>query len=106
MTAVRKWLFWQNVLIEEFGKEYGLITKVRPVFSKPAGKNVKYRLNDNFLNLWLRFLYKYRGAVETENFDYLKKNFHRDYPTYSGQILEHYFRSKLTKEENLSAIGK
>jgi len=91
--------------LDKLENEYGLITKVRPVFSKPAGKNVKYRLNDNFLNLWFRFLYKYRGAVETENFDYLKKIFHRDYPTYSGQILERYFRSKIMKEEQLSAIG-
>lgn len=43
---------------------------------------MKYRLNDNFLNFWFRFIYKY-----------------------SGQILERYFREKIMKEENLSAIG-
>jgi AAA+ ATPase superfamily predicted ATPase len=91
--------------LEKLENEYGLISKIRPVFSKPAGKNVKYRLNDNFLNFWFRFIYKYRGAVETESFEYLKDIFMRDYKTYSGQILERYFREKITKEENLSAIG-
>ncbi|GHV58741.1 ATPase [Bacteroidia bacterium] len=91
--------------LEKLENEYNLITKVRPVLSKPAGKNVKYRINDNFLNFWFRFIYKYRGAVETESFDYLKDIVMRDYTVYSGQILERYFREKITKEENLSAIG-
>ncbi|MDR0833748.1 MAG: AAA family ATPase [Candidatus Symbiothrix sp.] len=91
--------------LEKLENEYGLITKVRPILSKPAGKNVKYRINDNFLNFWFRFIYKYRGAVETESFDYLKDIVNRDYKTYSGQILERYFREKIRKEENLSAIG-
>jgi uncharacterized protein len=134
----------KNVLIDEFGKEYGnyfsilsliansktsrseiesilnisiggyldklendyaLITKVRPILAKPGTKNVKYKLIDNFLNFWFRFIYKYRGAVETESFDYLKDVFLRDYTTYSGQILERYFKEKLTKEMTLSHIG-
>jgi AAA+ ATPase superfamily predicted ATPase len=91
--------------LDKLENEYGLIAKVRPVLSKPAGKNVKYHINDNFLNFWFRFIYKYRGAVETESFDYLKDIVNRDYTTYSGQILERYFREKIRKEENLSAIG-
>jgi AAA+ ATPase superfamily predicted ATPase len=91
--------------LDKLENEYGLITKVRPILSKPAGKNVKYRLNDNFLNFWFRFIYKYSGAVETESFDYLKSIVNRDYNTYSGQILERYFREKIMREENLSAIG-
>lgn len=91
--------------LEKLENDYGLITKVRPVFSKPAGKSVKYKLNDNFLNFWFRFIYKYRGAVETESFDFLKDLFMRDYKTFSGLILERYFREKITKEMSLSQIG-
>lgn len=91
--------------LDKLENEYGIITKIRPILSKPAGKSVKYRLNDNFLNFWFRFIYKYSGAVETESFDYLKGIVNRDYTTYSGQILERYFREKIMKEENLSAIG-
>lgn len=91
--------------LDKLENEFGLITKIRPVLSKPAGKVVKYRIDDNFLNFWFRFVYKYRGAIEMENFDYVKNIIERDYNTYSGQILERYFRAKISAEENLSQIG-
>jgi AAA+ ATPase superfamily predicted ATPase len=91
--------------LDRLENEFGLITKIRPVLSKPAGKAVKYRINDNFLNFWFRFIYKYRGAIEMGNFDYVKNIINRDYNTYSGQILERYFREKISTEENLSQIG-
>jgi AAA+ ATPase superfamily predicted ATPase len=91
--------------LDRLENEFGLITKVRPVLSKPAGKAIKYRINDNFLNFWFRFIYKYRGAIEMGNFDYVKNIINRDYNTYSGQILERYFRTKIATEENLSQIG-
>ena len=91
--------------LDKLENEFGLIAKVRPILSKPAGKNVKYRTNDNFLNFWFRFIYKYRGAVEMGNFDYVKNIIYRDYQTYSGLILERYFREKIMSEENLSKIG-
>lgn len=91
--------------MEKLENEYGLISKVRPIFSKPASKSVKYRLNDNFLNFWFRFIYKNRGAVETESFDYLKELFRRDYFTFSGVILERYFKDKINKEMILSQSG-
>ena len=70
--------------LEKLENEFGLIAKVRPILSKPAGKNVKYRINDNFLNFWFRFIFKYRGAIEMGNFDYVKTIINRDYKTYSG----------------------
>jgi len=91
--------------LDKLENEFGLIAKVRPILSKPAGKNVKYRINDNFLNFWFRFIFKYRGAVEMGNFDYVKTIINRDYQTYSGQILERYFREKIMSEINLSVIG-
>ena len=91
--------------LDRLENDFGLITKMRPVLSKPMGKNVKYRINDNFLNFWFRFIFKYRSAIEMKNFDYVSKIIFRDYQTYSGQILERYFREKLIAEENLSAIG-
>ena len=91
--------------LEKLENDFGLITKLRPILSKPAGKNVKYRINDNFLNFWFRFIFKYRSAVEIGNFDYVKNIINRDYQTYSGLILERYFREKIMNEENISAIG-
>ena len=91
--------------LDRLENDFGLISKVRPILAKPSGRIVKYRINDNFLGFWFRFIFKYRGAVEIGNFPYLKSLVERDYPTYSGLILERYFRDKLSAEENLSLIG-
>jgi AAA+ ATPase superfamily predicted ATPase len=91
--------------LDRLENEYGLIARIRPVLSKPAGKAVKYRINDNFPNFRFRFIFKYRGAVEMGNFEYVKEIIARDYTTYCGQILERYFRAKLQAEENLSQTG-
>ena len=91
--------------LDRLENEFGLITKVRPILSKPSGRNIKYRIDDNFLNFWFRFIFKYRGAIEMGNFEYVKTIIERDYHTYSGMILERYFRQKMSATENLSQIG-
>jgi uncharacterized protein len=85
--------------------DFGLIRKVRPIFSKPGSRSVKYQINDNFLNFWFRFIYKYRSAVEMGNLDYVKEIIIRDYKVYSGYVLEKYFTDKIACEGNYSAIG-
>lgn len=85
--------------------EFGLIKKIRPFGAKPSGRNVKYRIHDNFLNFWFRYIYKYRSAVEIGNFDYLRDIVERDYETYSGLMLEKYFRQKLIESRQFSEIS-
>ena len=92
----------KNLLIEEFGKEYGtyfsilelisvgktgrseiqailesdvggyldrlendyaVIDKYKPMNAKPNSKAQKYKITDNFLNFWFRFIYRNRSAV-------------------------------------------
>jgi AAA+ ATPase superfamily predicted ATPase len=91
--------------LEKLEHEFNLIKKIRPFRAKPAGKNVKYRIEDNFLNFWFRFVYKYRSAVEIGNFDYLRNILKRDYETYSGIMLEKYFRQKLMETKQFSEIS-
>jgi AAA+ ATPase superfamily predicted ATPase len=91
--------------LDHLENDYNLISRVRPLLAKPGSRNVKYHINDNFLNFWFRFVYQNRGAVEIGNFTYIRKIIARDYDTYSGLILERYFRSKLAAEGNFSLIG-
>lgn len=134
----------KNVLIDEFGKEYGnyfsilsliasgktarneiesileiqvggfldrlennyrIIKKVRPILAKPNSRKVKYRIEDNFLRFWFRFIYKNRSAIEIGNLEYVSTLVKRDYPTYSGLTLEKYFTQKLIEEKNYNLIG-
>lgn len=91
--------------LERLEKDFNLIRKVRPIFSRADGRNVKYTIVDNFLNFWFRFIFKYQSAVEIGNFDYVRSIVMRDYPTYSGKILERYFSEEFAIKQSFSAIG-
>jgi len=91
--------------LDRLENEYRVIQKIKPIFAKEGSRSVKYKIVDNFFNFWFRFIYKYRSAVELENFDYLKDIFKRDYETYSGLFLESYFHQKLQLSKEYSQIG-
>ena len=91
--------------LDRLENEYGLVKKVRPVLAKPGSRIVKYRIEDNFLKFWFRFIYKYHSAVEAGNLDYLKAIIHRDYTTYSGTILEKYFVDQLKLKKKYNILG-
>ncbi len=80
--------------LEKLEKEYGLIYRYRPYLSSEQSHNVKYGIKDNFLRFWFRFVQKYISAIEIGNTDYILKKMQNDYETYSGKVLEQYFRQK------------
>ncbi len=55
-------------------------------------RNLRFVLADNFLTFWFRFIYKYRSADEIGNMEYVRARIAEDYETFSGHILERYFR--------------
>ncbi|MBS1776224.1 MAG: ATP-binding protein [Bacteroidetes bacterium] len=91
--------------LDRLENEYGLIKKVRPILAKPNSRTLKYRIEDNFLKFWFRFIYQYRSAVEAGNLDYLKEIIRRDYSTFSGPILEKYFVEQLKAQKQYNNIG-
>ena len=90
--------------LDKLEKDYGLIKRRRPFGAKEGSRNNKYVIEDNFLNFWFRFIYKYRSAVEIGNLDYVRDIVKRDYEMYSGIILEKYFRQQLIETKKFSII--
>jgi len=86
--------------LDRLENDFDLIKKVKLIFSKPNSRLVKYTLEDNFLRFWFRFIQKYQSAIEIGNLAHIKEILARDYPTYSGEILEKYFVEKLKSEKN------
>ena len=78
--------------LDKLENSYDLVYRYRPYLASEKGRNVKYGIKDNFLNFWFRFIYKYRSAVEIGNLDYVREKVSADYSTFSGWILERYFR--------------
>lgn len=73
--------------------------------SKEGTHSVRYDINDNFLKFWFRYYDKHKSMVEIRNFVLLRKIVEDDYMTFSGPMLEKYFRLKMMESLQYSAIG-
>lgn len=85
--------------------DYQLIKPVKPIFAKPGSRIQKYFIDDNFLNFWFRFIFKYRNALEIGNYNYVKEIFERDFRTFGGRYLEKWFVEKMSLSGKFSLIG-
>lgn len=90
--------------LDKLEKEYNIIKRKRPFGAKEGSRSNKYVIEDNFLNFWFRFIFKYRSAVEIGNLEYIRNIVERDYETFSGLVLEKYFRSQLIDTKQFSDI--
>lgn len=86
-------------------EEYGLISKMQPIYEKSGNKNVHYAINDQFLKFWFRFIYKYMHIIEAGGNDKLKAIAERDFSTVSGKSLESYFNEVLKESGNYTRLG-
>ena len=91
--------------LDKLENEYSVIKKIKPILAKSTSRTQKYFINDNFLNFWFRYIYKFRSAIEIENFDLMRKVVKKDFRTYSGRFLEKYFVEKLVLSNDYSEIG-
>lgn len=86
-------------------KDFSVISQRRPIFSLPSSKQVKYVIEDNFLSFWFRFIYKYQNLIEAGNMEYLRKIIERDFPAFSGLMLERYFKEMYVEAGQYTNIG-
>lgn len=102
----------ENVVGREIGgyltkleREYEIICKKQPLFEKSSIKNLRYTIEDNFFTFWFRFIYKYNYMLEIENYESVKTIIGRDYETFSGLMLERYFKRVLIEQQAYTRIG-
>ena len=86
-------------------KEYGLIKKNRPLFSKQNSRDIRWKISDNYLRFYFKFIYGNQSLVEAKRYDRLKEKISSEYAQYSGSLLEDYFREKIAEEEDFTDIG-
>jgi len=85
--------------------DYNIIKSIKPINSKPNAKLQKYQIEDNFLNFWFRFIYKYQSIIEAENYTRLKTIIFRDFDTFRGKFLEKLFIDLLKEKQKYTKIG-
>jgi len=91
--------------LETLEKEYNMIKKTRPIFSKENSRDVRWQISDNYLRFYFRFISSNLSAVEFKRYDLLKDAIRNGYESYSGKVLEDYFKEKAAEEERFTEIG-
>lgn len=91
--------------LRNLSEEYGLISKMQPIFEKSSNKNVHYTIDDQFLKFWFRFIYKYTHIIEAGGNERLKTIVERDFATVSGKSLESYFNEVLKESGEYTRLG-
>lgn len=91
--------------LRNLSEEYGLISKMQPIFEKSSNKNVHYTIDDQFLKFWFRFIYKYTHIIEAGGNERLRAIVERDFATVSGKSLESYFNEVLKESGEYTRLG-
>jgi AAA+ ATPase superfamily predicted ATPase len=91
--------------LDRLEKDYGLVNRVRPIAAERGARYQKYSLSDHFLRFWFRFIHRHWSLVQMGNFDHLRVLLDRDWPTYSGVVLEHLFRDLAAASGRYARVG-
>ncbi|MDR0910507.1 MAG: ATP-binding protein [Spirochaetaceae bacterium] len=86
--------------------EYSLIRRNKPLFSKPGSRNSRWLINDNYFRFYFRYIERNPDLVETKQFDKLYDIVMQDYTSYTGLVLENYFRQKIAEEGGWTKLGR
>ncbi len=91
--------------IKRLIEDYNIIVRQRPILAKPRSQAVRYEIQDNFIRFWFHYFDRHRSMIEIKNFKALESIIRSDYPTYSGIMLERYFKQQLAESLQYRAIG-
>jgi AAA+ ATPase superfamily predicted ATPase len=91
--------------LDKLDREYNIVKRTRPIFSKENSRDVRWKITDNYLRFYFRLIDSNQPLIEMGYYDLLKRKIIDDYPQYSGLVLEDYFRKKIIEETKLTKMG-
>jgi AAA+ ATPase superfamily predicted ATPase len=91
--------------LENLDREYNIVKRSRPIFSKENSRDVRWKISDNYLRFYFRYISRNWSLIEMEKYDVLKTIIKKDHAQYSGMMLEDYFVKKIAEEEVCTNIG-
>lgn len=91
--------------IKRLIEDYDIIFRRRPILAKEGSQAVRYDIKDNFIRFWFNYFDRYRSMIEIKNFVGLQDIIKAGYPTYSGPMLEKYFKQKFAESFQYRDIG-
>lgn len=94
-----------DVHLERLEHNFNVITKAKPISSKPQARDARFIIEDPFLNFWFKFIHSNNSAVEMNNYEYIRAHIERDFSTFSGIQLEGLFKAILSESKRFNKIG-
>ncbi len=91
--------------IKRLIEDYNIIVRKRPLLAKEGSQTVRYEIQDNFMRFWFNYFDRHRSLIEIKNFVGLRFIIQSDYLTYSGIMLERYFKQQFAESLQYRAIG-
>ena len=91
--------------LQNLQKVFGITEQIRPLLSKSESRNTRWKIVDEYMLFYFRFIYSHQNLIELGNYDMLKEFILRDYETFTGKTLERYFTAKLQEEGSITKIG-
>lgn len=94
-----------GTFLQNLERNYNLVSRLKPLLSKPGSKTSAYEISDQFLRFWFRFICPYQSLVERQQLSLLRRNMMNGYEQFSGRTLEQYFQSLLMETGEYSVVG-
>jgi AAA+ ATPase superfamily predicted ATPase len=94
-----------GVYLKNLEKNYRIVTRLKPLLSKPNSKTTAYEISDQFLRFWFRFIWPYQSLIERQQMTALRQNMGQGYDQFSGRTLEQYFQTKAMESGQFTIAG-
>ena len=94
-----------GVYLQNLEKNYNIISRLKPLLSKPNSKVSAYEISDQFLRFWFRFMCPYQSLIERQQFALIRQNIGKNYDQFSGRTLEQYFQTKTMETGLYTKVG-
>ena len=94
-----------GTFLQNLEKNYGLVSRLKPLLSKPTSKTSAYEISDQFLRFWFRFVWPYQSLVERGQLSLLKQNMLHGYEQFTGRTLEQYFQALVMETGQYTTVG-
>lgn len=91
--------------LQNLEKNYNMISRMKPILSRPNSKTTAYEISDYFLRFWFRFICPYQSVIERQQHALLRKNIAQHYEQFSGRTLERYFHDKTMETGLYTTVG-
>ena len=94
-----------GVYLQNLEQTYQIVSRTRPILSKPNSKISSYEIRDHFLRFWFRFIHPYQSLIEQQRLDLLRSYIGEQYNQFSGRTLERYFQRLMMEEGLFTQVG-